>query len=524
MEPIRLTGGLIAEAQADAKGVRSFKGIPYAMPPVGAWRWRAPRSGPTWAGVRPSSQPAPICSQLRMFSELDLSASPGSEDCLYLNVWTPTRHAGEKLPVFVWLHGGAYVVGTGGEAPARLAEKGLVVVTFNYRLGVFGFLSHPWLSAESGHQASGNYGLMDQLEALRWVKANIAAFGGDPQRIAIAGHSAGSTSVNILMASPLAKGLFQRAIAMSGSAMPASGLGDGSPLPLHIEEAKGVQFADSIGARDLTALRTLSTDEVLRAGGRRYEDWAWNACIDGHVLPAPPATIFSQGRQNDVPLLVGWNTHEGAAIGRATFGDDSESFREQILQRFGPHAADIFALYPAGSADQERAAKVALGGEGFISYPSWTWARAQRHTGHSPVFVYSFGHRPPFPAGWSSETTLGDPGAYHGASTLYLFGRFENHPGWGFTNEDRHLSELLQSYWANFARDGDPNGPGLPPWPAYSGEASSQKLYVEQDIVRAGVDAEAAHFEALGRVLRAAPGALSYRGMNVERWMHATTR
>ena len=518
MEPIRLTEGLIADAPTDSLGVRSFKGIPYATPPTGSLRWQPPHPALPWSGVRPTNQPAPICLQVKMFSELDLSASLQSEDCLYLNVWTSAKHADEKLPVFVWLHGGAYVVGAGDDAPARLANRGIVVVTFNYRLGVFGFLSHPWLTKESAHHASGNYGLMDQIEALRWVKRNIAAFGGDPSRVAIAGHSAGSTSVNILMVSPLAKGLFHRAIAMSGSAMPASGLGDGSPLLLDIEERKGVKFADSTAAQSLAQLRALPADSVLKAGGMRYGDWAWNASIDGYVLPKPPAAIFAQGNQNDVPLLVGWNTHEGAAIGRATFGDDSQSFREQVIQRFGRHANDVFSLYPAGSPDQERASKVALAGEGFISYPSWTWARAQQRTGHAPVFVYTFAYRPPFPVGWSQESTLGDPGAYHGASTLYLFGRFDRHPGWNFTDSDQQLSALLQSYWVNFVRAGNPNGPGLPPWPAYGVGPSPHKLYIKQASVQAAVDAEAAHFDALGGVLRDAPGALSYRGMNAERW------
>jgi para-nitrobenzyl esterase len=521
VEPVHVTEGLLAGALANEHGVRVFKGIPYAAPPTGARRWSAPQPPPSWTGVRAVDRFGPACLQTRMFAEVGPRTAPMSEDCLYLNVWTPARDASDKLPVLVWFHGGAYVIGSGsepGQDPTRLAGKGLVVVTLNYRLGVFGFLSHPWLAAEAPFHASGNYGLMDQIEALRWVKRNIAAFGGDPERVTIAGHSAGSTTVNILMAAPLAKGLFQRAIGQSGSAMPASGPGDGSPLPADIEERKGVHFARSLAVRNLEELRALPAEAVLQAGGAHYGDWAWNASVDGYVLPAPPATIFAQGQQNDVPLLVGWNTHEGASLGLSTFGGDSESFREQASAHFGEHASEVLKLYSADSPAQERAAKVALAGEGFISYPSWTWARAQVRFGRAPVFVYTFGYRPPFPSSWMRGATLGDPGAYHGASTIYVFGNFERHPEWRFTAADRELSELLQTYWANFARAGNPNGAGLPSWPPYTADARAKKLYILQTGVGAAVDREAHRFEALGRLLQSSPGSLVYRGMNPQRW------
>lgn len=522
MNPIRVQGGLLAAVAADAGGVRAFKGIPYAAPPVGAGRWREPGALEGWSGVRATDQFGPQCPQTDMFGIGVQDPSSMSEDCLYLNVWTPARSTSERLPVLVWIHGGAYVIGSGDASQhGLLVSKGLVIVTINYRLGVFGFLSHPALTNESPHRASGNYGLLDQIAALQWVQGNIAAFGGDPDRVTIGGSSAGATSVNILMTSPLARGLFQRAIGKSGAAMPASGIGDGSPLPLAIEEGKGVCFARSLGARDLQALRRLPTGALLAMSGSDWSQWAWNASIDGYVLPAPPAELFAQGRQNDVPLLASWTTHEGAAIGRATFGGDGQSFPDQIRASFGRNADAVLQWYPAGSPDQARASKVALAGEGFIAYPTWTWALAQQRSGTQPVFLYRFGYRPPMPEGWSKDSMLGDPGAFHGADSTYLFGSFAEHAGWAFGEEDYRLSALLQSYWVNFARAGDPNGPGLPEWPAYRAGAQARKLYIEQHSVRAAADGDAARLQALGKLLRDSPGSLRYRDMETERWLAA---
>lgn len=520
-ETIAVDGGLIAVALADGRGVRAFKGIPYAAPPTGARRWRAPAPVLPWQGVRPSNHFGSPCPQASMFTlDRDLGGTH-SEDCLYVNVWTPAAPTDERLPVLVWIHGGAYVVGSGSEARfdgAALAAQGVVVVTINYRLGVFGFLAHPDLTQESRHHASGNYGLQDQIAALRWVQRNIARFGGDASRVAIGGNSSGATSVNVLMASPLAKGLFQRAVAHGGSAMSVSAPNDGSPLPRSFEERKGVQFASSLGARNIDELRAVSMDALLKASGTTWSTWGWNASVDGYVLPAPPAELFAQRKQNDVPLLLGWNANEGAAIGPATFGGDEASFAQEITARFGKSAPQVLQLYPAGSREQERASKVALAGEGFISYPSWTWAVAQVRAGKQPVFVYKFEYSPPVPRDFENGSLLGAPGAFHGAELPYLFGSFGNYPDWKFAPVDWQISRGMQSYWIHFISSGDPNGgAGLPHWPAYS-NAEPKQLHIDATGFQVLPDRDRVRFEALGRLAAGAPGSLSYRGMNAERW------
>lgn len=520
---VAVEGGLIAAAPADARGIHVFKGLPYAAPPVGERRWKEPAPLEPWSGVRPTDQFGTSCAQSDMFGGAGTEGvtDTRSEDCLYLNIWTPSQKAQDSLPVFVWMHGGAFVVGSGGEpraAGGMLATKGIIVVTLNYRMGVFGFFSHPDLTAEVPQHASGNYGLMDQIAALRWIQRNIAKFGGDPTRVAIGGGSAGATSVNILMASPLAKGLFSRVIAQGGSAMSVSEPNDGSPLPREIEERKGVHFARSVGASDLKALRALSAEALVKASGVDWSTWAWNASIDGYVLPSAAIGIFERGEQNDVPLLVGWGANEGAAIGRATFGGDDEPFAPQIEARFGKLAPEVLRLYPADTQAHERASKAAIAGEGFISWPTWTWARTQSRTGKQPVYMYKFEHAPPVPAEYGNGSMIGRPGAFHSCEMAYVFGNFQVFPTWHFSRDDQRIREGVQSYWIGFITSGNPNGTAaLPAWPAYNDD-SRQRMHISTSEFRPGVDADRARFEALGRLAAAVPGSLSYRGMNVEKW------
>ncbi len=518
--PLRVEGGRIANAMPDSTGVRVFKGIPYAAAPVGALRWRAPQGPRSWTGVRPTDRFGPACAQSSEFSSSAYALNGYSEDCLYLNVTTRARTARARLPVFVWIHGGAYVAGS-GSAPAidgrNLAQQGLVIVTFNYRLGALGFFAHPALTAESPAGASGNYGILDQIAALRWVRANIAAFGGDPNRIAIGGHSAGATSVNILMASPLAHGLFAAAVAEGGSAMPASGANDGSPLPRAIEERKGVQFMRSVGAHSLAELRAVPVEKILAEAGGDWSRWAWNASIDGLVLPRPPMEIFARAEQNDVPLLLGWNSNEGAQMGRSTFGDDREALRPQLEARFGKLLPRLLRLYPVVTKEQERMAKVQLAGDGFIGYPSWSWAIAQQRSGHQPVFVFKFTHAPPVPEDFGKVSMLGVPGAYHGAELAYLFGTLSHHERWNVVATDRHLSEQIQAYWVAFICSGNPNRPGLPRWPAYS-ERQPRKLYFGDAGARVAPDGDFQQFTRLGAILKQVPESLRYRDMDFTRW------
>jgi para-nitrobenzyl esterase len=519
-QPIRVDGGLIANAVPDGAGIRSFRGIPYAAAPVGSLRWHAPQPPESWQGVRPVDRFGPACAQSSEFSNPTDAPEGYSEDCLSVNVTTPARSAGERLPVLVWIHGGAYVVGSSaspGLDGENLAVRGLVVVTMNYRLGALGFLAHPELSRESPVGASGNYGILDQIAALRWVHAHIAAFGGDPDRIAIAGHSAGSTSVNVLMASPLARGLFAFAIAEGGSAMPASGANDGSPLPRDIEERKGLYFMNAVGASSLAGLRAVPLEKLLAEAGGGWSRWAWNASIDGLALPRAPLEIFARGEQNDVPLLLGWNSNEGAQMGRSTFGDEREALGPQLATRFGALLPQLLRLYPIGSQDAERAAKVALAGDGFIGYPSWTWAIAQLRTGHQPVFVFKFTHAPPVPEGFNKDSMLGPPGAFHGAELTYLFGTFARRERWNFVAADRHLGEQLQGYWSAFVASGNPNRAGLPYWPRYS-ERNPHKLYFDDDGAHSAPDGDFERLTRLGQILRQAPQSLRYRDMDVTRW------
>jgi para-nitrobenzyl esterase len=440
-----------------------------------------------------------------------------SEDCLYLNVWTTAAPdtAAAPFPVLVWLHGGAYLIGSGHDIDmSRLARRGVVVVAMNYRLGVLGFLGHPELSAEGAEGSSGNYGLMDQIAALHWIQANIAVFGGDPRRVTIAGASSGATSVNLLVVSALARGLFHGAIAQSGSAMPSTGFTDGSPLPRELEERKGVRFARSAGATGVDELRAIPAEALVEAAGSRWETWAWNASIDGWVVPAPPARILAAGLQNDVPLIAGWTANEGASLARAAFGDDDISFPERIRATFGAHAAEILRLYPGGSIASERRGKVALAGDGFIAFPMWSWVIEQLRTGSAPVFMYEFAQPPPVPANWARHPSmLGEPGAYHGASQPYLFEEFARYPLWLFTDADRRLGGVMASYWANFARAGDPNGSGLAHWTRYEPVPGAQKIRFLSGGANCVPDADLARLRALAPLFAQSPGALSYRSM-----------
>jgi len=521
MHSIRVDGGLLAAAPADAAGVRAFKGIPYAAPPVGQRRWQAPAPVEAWTGVSTVEKFGAPCMQTPLAGYDNSLAASDSEDCLSLNLWTAAKSRGEKLPVLVWFHGGAFVIGSGAASEingASLAARGLIVVTVNYRIGPFGFLAHPELTTEAPQHTSGNYALLDQVAALGWVQRNIAAFGGDPKRVTISGSSAGGTSVNVLMVSPLAKGKFSRVIANSGAALPTTGVDDSSPLPRSIEENKGLHFARSVGARNLAELRALPAETLAAAAGGQWGAWAWNASIDGYVLPAAPGDIFARGRQSDVPLMIGWTGNEGATMGLATFGDDRESFRDQIVARFGQASEEVFRLYPVGSLDAERASKVALAGDGFIGFPSWRWITAQQRTGKQPIFVYQFNHAPPVPPDYGKGTMLGAPGAFHGAQTRYFFGTLPS--GWKLTEADRNLSATLQSYWINFARTGNPNGGGLSVWTAYDGTAP-QKLYIDATGARSAPDAELERFVALERLFRESPAAMRFRGMDTARWKDA---
>ena len=463
---VGVENGQLAVPGADSHGVRVFRGIPYAAPPVGALRWRPPQAPIPWTGVRPVDTFGANAMQGIVWGDIDPYTPGVSEDCLYLNVWTPAESGREHLPVLFWIHGGGFIAGHGAEPRydgARLAARGIVVVTTNYRLGAFGFMAHPALTAESEVGASGNYGLLDQIAALAWAKRNIAAFGGDPDAITIAGESAGSMSVSALMASPLAAGLFQRAIGQSGALFFASPeFPDRSRAGA---ERAGERFAEGLGARSLVELRALPAEAILAASPG---DQIRYPIVDGHVLPESLDDIFAGGRQNDVALLAGWNRDEGFNFD-ITLGT-GKPFADVVRERFGLRAEGILNLYPAGDRAQAAQSARDFGGDLTIIQPTWNWIEAQCRTGTAPVYRYRFDGAPSVPDDWFGDRPSAGAGAFHAAEIVYVFDRLDAMP-WTYTQADRAISAAMTAYWVNFVKSGDPNGPDLPAWPAYSAPA-----------------------------------------------------
>jgi para-nitrobenzyl esterase len=449
----RVESGLLEGVPSSVPGVRVFKGIPYAAPPVGDLRWRPPQPPATWDGVRRADKFSDSCVQNLARSRNPWTAefmaqNDASEDCLCLNVWTATKAAGERRPVFVWIHGGAFTEGSGEVAVydgSELARRGLVVVTINYRLGVLGFLTHPELTKESGRNASGNYGLLDVVAALQWTQKNIAAFGGDPRRVTIAGQSAGAFAVHALTASPLAKGLFHRAIAESGS-----GVGRRN-RDLAEAEKDGLKFAESKGAHSIQELRAMSARD-LTGGGMRF-----GPVVDGWSLPADVDAIFVQGKQNDAPTLTGLTADEGSAS--PTYGKiKADEFKKQAQQRFGDLAETFLKFYPSDDdAQSGMSQKQSAREQGMISMSLWAAGRAR--ASKTKAWTYYFSRAIP----WPEQPQYG---AFHSSELPYIFGNLKlmNRP---WEPIDRQLSATMMAYWVNFATTGDPNGGGLPRWPAF---------------------------------------------------------
>jgi para-nitrobenzyl esterase len=456
---VQTRAGAVTGVAGQRPGIRAYLGIPFAAPPVDSLRWREPKPAGGWTGTRAADHFSKSCIQgpntpFGPWTSEFLLLGPTSEDCLYLNVWTGAR-AGERRPVLVYIYGGGFNSGS-GDVPvyegSRLAEKGLVVVNMNYRVGALGFLAHPELTKESG--ASGNYGLMDQVAALRWVRDNIAAFGGDPARVTIAGQSAGAMSVFLLTASPMAKGLFHRAVIESGPGGLASfGVGTSRALARTRAEAEkdGVALAERLGAHTLAELRALPAAKLV--GGGRF-----GGVVDGRFLVENPAETFASGRQNDVPTITGLNADEGSAsptYGKAT----AEAYRKQVEERYGDRAARVLAAYPAGTDEEARRSQIESSRDlGVAGLQRLLEERAR--TAHTPAFAYYFDHAIPWPE-------RPEFGAFHTSEVPYVFGTLDvlKRP---WTDVDRTLSRTVMTYWANFAATGDPNGQGVPRWPAFT--------------------------------------------------------
>ena len=473
---VKTDDGIVEGANASSPGVRVFRGIPFAAPPIGEWRWRAPQPVRPWKGVLKTTGFGSRCMQAPVFSDMifrDRADRPMSEDCLYLNVWTPAKSAEDRLPVMVWFYGGGFQAGSSSEPRydgENFAKKGILVVSVNYRLGVFGFFSHPELTRASGVHASGNYGLLDQIAGLRWVKQNIAAFGGDPEKVTIAGESAGSLSVSALMASPLAKGLFRGAIGESGAFFGRPPAGSAIET-LGETETTGVKFAESAGVKDLAALRAKSAEELLGAAQKDRSLRFWPS-VDGYVLPNEVATIFAEGQQAHVPLLAGWNGEEASwAVVYAKEKPTAVTFPQQLRTRFDDRAAEILKLYPAGDDEQARKSAIDLESDLFIVYITWQWLELQNKTGRAPVYGYVFDRTPPAaPDTRVNGVSPKELGARHACEIEYVFGTLGSQPN-PWEPLDFRISEAMASYWANFTKTGNPNGPGLEQWPVYDGGA-----------------------------------------------------
>jgi para-nitrobenzyl esterase len=488
---------LVTTSDGDLRGstngagsVRSFLGVPYAQPPTEANRWRAPQPVAGWTGVRDARAFGPASLQ---FPVLPTSIYSGgetefAEDCLYLNVWTGAE-TDLNRPVIVWLHQGAFQFGSAGDPicdGSALAEAGATVVTVNYRLGRFGFLAHPLLTAESEHRSSGNYGLLDQIAALRWVRDNIAAFGGDRANVTLAGCSAGAHSTLLLRCSPVAQGLFHKAICHSGVGFSHAIDGPGHPSAMQAlssAEQAGVELLDILDVHGLAELRALPPEVIMMAElPRATGPWELDLlpagvtvgvaafdsaypCIDNYVLPVPPRDVFAAGEQIDVPMIAGTTANESSGL---PYASSLSVYVEQLRAEYGDLADELLSLYPAVTDREARRASGRLWADRMFTWATWTATRLHAQTGSAPVFSSHLIHELPIPAE-SDIPERDNAGAIHAGEVPYLFGTFAA-KDWGWQDEDRRLAATLSSAWLRFARAGDPNGPGLPDWPAYTAD------------------------------------------------------
>lgn len=474
----------IVEGVTETSGIQSYKGIPFAQPPVGELRWKAPQSPKSWAGVRKADRFGNNAMQKNVFGDMNFRSSGMSEDCLYLNVWTPANKPNEKLPVLVYFYGGGFVAGDGSESRydgESLAKKGIVTVTLNYRLGIFGFFSHPELTKESPNHASGNYGLLDQNAALLWVKKNIAAFGGDSDKITIAGESAGSISVSAQMVSPLSKNLIAGAIGQSGAMINPTL----DAIPLADNEKQGTAFAGKAKAGSLAQLRAMTAGQLLDEAAK---PGAFNtkATVDGYFLTKLPLASFEAGEQAKVPLLAGWTSTEipYQAFMQGEF-PSPENYEKKVKARYGDKAEEVLKLYPGTTQEEVITSATALASDNFIVYSTWKWADLHRKTAKQPTYVYTFGKaRPPMVAemgnakeglaggiikddGKKEENKMPEAlkGASHASDIEYLLGNLSGNKVYAWTADDYKASEITEEYIANFIKTGNPNSKKLADWP-----------------------------------------------------------
>jgi para-nitrobenzyl esterase len=490
--PVMLDSGAVEGVRERSLAV--YRGIPYAAAPVGALRWREPQPVTPWTGTRDAKTFAPACMQTGV-SMPGETPPKTSEDCLYLNVWAPAD--AKNLPVIVWIYGGGFFNGSAAMPlywGDKLATRGAIVVTFGYRVGPFGFLAHPELTAESPHHSSGNYAIEDQIAALRWVQHNIAAFGGDPTRVAIAGQSAGAASVSILMASPLAKGLFQRAIAESGGMFEPMQLAPNYVLAN--AEHDGEAYAKSVGAKSLADLRAMPADALLKGKAGEIS----HPVTEPYAMPRSPYDVFAAGEQNDVPILIGSNANEARSLITDLDTIKAATFEADIAKRWGALPPPLLAAYPHATDAEAVRARLGFERDLRFGWDIWTWAKLEAAHGKNAVYVYHFTHSPPFPkdsvyAGW---------GPSHYAELWYSFDHLDQEP-WAWTDADRALADDMARYWVDFARDGNPNGNGLPAWPRFT--TDNQRMLYLDDPIHTGPVADLDTLEVFDAVYGAVRGA-----------------
>ncbi|TWR31024.1 carboxylesterase family protein [Mucilaginibacter pallidiroseus] len=473
------------EGVTEKSGVHSFKGIPFSQPPIGELRWKEPQPINSWTGVRKCDAFGYNAMQKKVFGDMGFRSPGMSEDCLYLNVWVPAKATKEKMPVLVYFYGGGFVAGDGSEARydgESMAKRGIIALTVNYRLGVFGFMAHPELTKESAHKSSGNYGLLDQHAALEWVQKNIEAFGGDPKRVTIAGESAGSIAVSAQMVSPLSKNMIAGAIGESGAMIKPTL----AAIPLADGEANGVTFGEKIGATTLAALRALPADKLLEEASKQGNPPLSSATIDGYFLEKPPVESFAAGEQAKVPLLVGWNSAE-IPYQAVMFGNapTPENYKKQLQMFYKDKADEVLKLYPGATEAEVIKSATELASDRFIVYSTWKWADVHAQTAGKSVYRYLFskvkppmtekaGNLTPGLAGGFTKSKDAKPeppkgptpyaGAPHAFEIEYAMGNLATNQVYAWTPADYKVSEAMEGYFANFIKTGDPNGASLPKW------------------------------------------------------------
>jgi para-nitrobenzyl esterase len=460
---VKTADGTLEGTVNSDSSVRIFRGVPFAAAPVGTLRWQPPQPVQPWSGVRKADEFGAHCMQGQIFGDIIFRDKEMSEDCLFLTVWAPAKPAAAGLPVYVWFYGGGFAAGSGDEPRydgESFAKRGIVVVNVNYRLGIFGFFSHPELTRESDHKASGNYGLLDQVAALRWVRKNIAAFGGDPAKVTIGGESAGSLSVSALMASSLSRDLFEQAVGESGAFFGTVG-GRGSASLAESEKA-GAALAAGIGANSLADMRAKSAADLLKAGGTFWPN------VDGYLLPTDVQSIFAQGKQSQIPLLAGWNADEvRMMVMMPKEKPNAKTFPDRLRQQFQENGDAALKVYPASTDEEALRSAGDLASDSFIVFGTWKWLEMQTKTG-KPVYRFEFDRAVPIPEAMKGMNPgLKTFGSAHAAELEYVFNMLPSKKA-DWQPDDQKVADQMNAYWANFIKTGDPNGPGLAKWPNFT--------------------------------------------------------